>query len=147
MIDVSKIKYRLTIMTENKKQYNIKDFVENLGWEENDGELAVRISFTAKNEKQVPASYHLWQNRDVWSVFSLNTALPMRKLQEDISLNGNQQYPEARISSMLCAMTNCIICRKAKTTFTILPESERSQRLPRYLMTGKFLWRSTRGQM
>lgn len=51
MIDVSKIKYRLTIMTENKKQYNIKDFVENLGWEENDGELAVRISFTAKNEK------------------------------------------------------------------------------------------------
>ena len=51
MIDVSKIKYRLTIMTENKKQYNIKDFIENLGWEENDGELAVRISFTAKNEK------------------------------------------------------------------------------------------------
>lgn len=49
MIDVAKIKYRLTIMTENKKQYNIKDFVENLGWEENDGELAVRISFTGTN--------------------------------------------------------------------------------------------------
>ena len=51
MIDISKIKYRLVIMTEDKKQYNIKDFVEDLGWEENDGELAVRISFTAKNEK------------------------------------------------------------------------------------------------
>ena len=51
MIDISKIKYRLVIMTESKKQYNIKDFVEDLGWEENDGELAVRISFTAKNEK------------------------------------------------------------------------------------------------
>lgn len=51
MIDVSKIKYRLVIMTKNKKQYNIKDYVEDLGWEENDGELAVRISFTAKNEK------------------------------------------------------------------------------------------------
>lgn len=51
MIDVSKIKYRLVVMTENKKQYNIKDYVEDLGWEENDGELAVRISFTAKNEK------------------------------------------------------------------------------------------------
>ena len=51
MIDVSKIKYRLVIMTESKKQYNIKDYVENLGWEENDGELAVRLSFTAKNEK------------------------------------------------------------------------------------------------
>lgn len=51
MIDVSKIKYRLVVMTESKKQYNIKEFVEDLGWEENDGELATRISFTAKNEK------------------------------------------------------------------------------------------------
>nr|DAY91710.1 MAG TPA: 43 kDa tail protein [Caudoviricetes sp.] len=51
MIDISKIKYRLVVMTESKKQYNIKEFVEDLGWEENDGELAVRISFTAKNEK------------------------------------------------------------------------------------------------
>lgn len=51
MIDVANIKYRLVVMTEDKKQYNIKEFVENLGWEENDGELAVRISFTAKNDK------------------------------------------------------------------------------------------------
>lgn len=51
MIDISKIKYRLVVMTESKKQYNIKEFVEDLGWEENDGELATRISFTAKNEK------------------------------------------------------------------------------------------------
>lgn len=51
MIDVTNIKYRLVVMTEDKKQYNIKEFVENLGWEENDGELAVRISFTAKNDK------------------------------------------------------------------------------------------------
>lgn len=51
MIDVSKIKYRLVVMTESKKQYNIKEFAEDLGWEENDGELATRISFTAKNEK------------------------------------------------------------------------------------------------
>ena len=51
MIDVANIKYRLVVMTGDKKQYNIKEFVENLGWEENDGELAVRISFTAKNDK------------------------------------------------------------------------------------------------
>lgn len=50
-MDISKIKYRLVVMTESKKQYNIKEFVEDLGWEENDGELATRISFTAKNEK------------------------------------------------------------------------------------------------
>ena len=35
MIDVANIKYRLVVMTEDKKQYNIKEFVENLGWEEN----------------------------------------------------------------------------------------------------------------
>lgn len=51
MIDISKIRYRLVVMTESKKQYNIKEFVEDLGWEENGGELATRISFSAKNEK------------------------------------------------------------------------------------------------
>lgn len=38
-------------MDESKNQYNIKEYVENLGWEENDGELAVRLSFVAKNDK------------------------------------------------------------------------------------------------
>lgn len=51
MIDLAKIKYRLVVMDENKNQYNIKEYVENLGWEENDGELAVRLSFVAKNDK------------------------------------------------------------------------------------------------
>ena len=48
MIDLAKIKYRLVVMDENKNQYNIKEYVENLGWEENDGELAVRLSFVDK---------------------------------------------------------------------------------------------------
>ncbi|MDO4557248.1 MAG: hypothetical protein Q4B70_19215 [Lachnospiraceae bacterium] len=51
MIDLSKIDYRFVIMDESGKQYNIKDFVENLGWEQGDGELSTRISFTSKNEK------------------------------------------------------------------------------------------------
>lgn len=51
MIDVAKIKYSLMIMTESGTQYDIKDYVENLGWEENDGELAVRTSFAVKNEE------------------------------------------------------------------------------------------------
>lgn len=51
MIDLAKIKYRLVVMDESKNQYNIKEYVENLGWEENDGELAVRLSFVAKNDK------------------------------------------------------------------------------------------------
>lgn len=33
------------------RQSDIKDYIENLGWEENEKELAVRISFTARNDK------------------------------------------------------------------------------------------------
>lgn len=38
-------------MDEKGNQYNIKDYVENLGWEQGENELATRISFTTKNEK------------------------------------------------------------------------------------------------
>lgn len=51
MIDLSKIKYRVVVMDEKGQQYNIKDFIENLGWEENENEISVRSSFTAKNDK------------------------------------------------------------------------------------------------
>jgi len=51
MIDLSKITYRVVVMDEKKKQYNIKDYIQNLGWEENENEIAVRISFTSKNDK------------------------------------------------------------------------------------------------
>ncbi len=51
MVDVSKIQYRLVIMDEAGKQYNIKDYVENLGWEQGEKELATRISFNTRNEK------------------------------------------------------------------------------------------------
>ena len=51
MIDLSKIAYRLTVMDSGGKQYNIKEFVTGLGWEENKNEISVRTSFTAKNDK------------------------------------------------------------------------------------------------
>lgn len=51
MLDLSKLKYRLVVMDENGAQYNIKDFIQNLGWEENDQEIAVRLSFTSRNEE------------------------------------------------------------------------------------------------
>lgn len=50
MIDMSDIKYRVTVMDENGRQYNITDYICNLGWEENENEIAVRISFTARND-------------------------------------------------------------------------------------------------
>lgn len=51
MIDLSKIKYRVVVMDEGGNQYNIKDFIQNLGWEENENEISVRSSFTARNDK------------------------------------------------------------------------------------------------
>ena len=39
MIDLSKIKYRVVVMDESGKQYNIQDYIQNLGWEENDSEI------------------------------------------------------------------------------------------------------------
>lgn len=51
MIDLSKIKYRVVVMDESGKQYNIKDYIQNLGWEENENEISVRSSFTARNDK------------------------------------------------------------------------------------------------
>ncbi len=51
MIDLSKIKYRVVVMDESGKQYNIQDYIQNLGWEENDSEISVRSSFTSRNDK------------------------------------------------------------------------------------------------
>lgn len=51
MIDLSKIKYRVAVIDESGKQYNIKDYVTELGWEENEGEIAVRLTAKLRNDK------------------------------------------------------------------------------------------------
>ena len=51
MIDLSRIRYRVVVMDETGNQYNIKDFVENLGWEENESEISARSSFTVRNDE------------------------------------------------------------------------------------------------
>ena len=51
MVDPTKYRYKLIIVTSGSVQYDVSDFVENLSWEEGQGELAGRISFTAKNDK------------------------------------------------------------------------------------------------
>lgn len=51
MIDLSRIKYRVVVMDGAGNQYNIKDFIQNLGWEENENEIAVRSSFAARNDE------------------------------------------------------------------------------------------------
>jgi hypothetical protein len=51
MIDISKLKYRLIIVTAAGKQLDITQATEKLGWEEGDAELAQRIGFTVHNTK------------------------------------------------------------------------------------------------
>lgn len=51
MIDLSKIEYRVAVIDESGNQYNIKEFIQGLGWEENENEISVRSSFTVRNDK------------------------------------------------------------------------------------------------
>ena len=76
MIDLAKIQYRVVVMDESKNQYNIKEYIENLGWEENDGELSVRTSFVAKNDKTSKGYLSKIIKRGAWSEYSQQTVLP-----------------------------------------------------------------------
>lgn len=49
MIDISKIKYQLLLVTEAGKEIDITRATEDLGWEEGEAELALRTSFTMAN--------------------------------------------------------------------------------------------------
>lgn len=49
MVDISKIKYRLILLDETGIQYNLRDIIQDLGWEENETELSARISFRLSN--------------------------------------------------------------------------------------------------
>lgn len=40
MIDIRQLYYRLILMDELGNQYDLKDIIEDLGWEDNDSELA-----------------------------------------------------------------------------------------------------------
>ena len=51
MLDLAKVTYRIVVIAEKNKQYDISNFITNLGWEENENEIAVRISFTVRNDK------------------------------------------------------------------------------------------------
>ena len=45
MLDIGKLRYRLILLDENGVQYDLKDVVQDLGYEENENELASRITF------------------------------------------------------------------------------------------------------
>ena len=45
MINVNNVSYTVIVITEKKLQLNITQAVEELGWEENEDELAMKIHF------------------------------------------------------------------------------------------------------
>ena len=49
---VSDTDYTLVIIAEDGTQYDVSDFTEDLGWEENEKELAVRMSFSVVTENK-----------------------------------------------------------------------------------------------
>lgn len=49
MIDISKTTYKIYLLRENGEQLDITDVSQNVGWEENEGELAMRVSLTLAN--------------------------------------------------------------------------------------------------
>ena len=53
---VSDTDYTLVIVTEDGTQYDISDFAEDLGWEENEKELASHLSFTVGTDNEELAS-------------------------------------------------------------------------------------------
>jgi hypothetical protein len=48
-IDISKLKYKLILVTASGKQLDVTQTAESIGWEEGDTELAMRIGFTLHN--------------------------------------------------------------------------------------------------
>lgn len=51
MIDISKLDYSVKVIDEKGAKHNIKQYVENLGWEENENEIATRITFTVRDSR------------------------------------------------------------------------------------------------
>ncbi|MCI8771032.1 MAG: hypothetical protein HFH73_07760 [Lachnospiraceae bacterium] len=50
MVDICELKYKVVVVDGKGGRNNITDYIENLGWEENDKEISVHSSFTARND-------------------------------------------------------------------------------------------------
>ena len=48
MVDIATVKYKISVL-DGKAEYGITDFLEQLSWEESEGEVAMRVSATLRN--------------------------------------------------------------------------------------------------
>lgn len=49
MLDISKISYKVYLIRENREQLNLTDIVNDASWQENEGEIAMRVSVSLAN--------------------------------------------------------------------------------------------------
>ena len=52
MVDLTKFKYHVVVVDSAGKQYEITDLVEELGWEEPKNQIAMKMSFGARNDME-----------------------------------------------------------------------------------------------
>ncbi len=50
MVDISKVKYSVSVIGDDGTQYNIKNYIQGLGWEESENEISMRLTFKARND-------------------------------------------------------------------------------------------------
>ena len=50
MVDISKVKYSVSVIGDDGTQYNIKNYIQGLGWEESSKEISMRLTFKARND-------------------------------------------------------------------------------------------------
>ena len=50
MVDISQVKYSVSVIGDDGTQYNIKNYIQGLGWEESSKEISMRLTFKARND-------------------------------------------------------------------------------------------------
>ena len=133
MVDVSKIQYRLVIMDEAGKQYNIKDYVENLGWEQGEKELATRISFNTRNEKTTAGL--------------MSDVAKLGGLVGIFVTDGSIDEEVARGYIVDWNPSSTLSQEKFTATSIILLVLEQKMQLYRSLIIGRFRWALTKARM
>lgn len=147
MIDLSKIKYRVVVMDEKGAQYNIRDFIQNLGWEENENELSVRSSFTAKNDKTSQGYLSgIIKPGCLIGIFATDGG----SLDEEVARGYVETWnPIEKNSGYSLKCTNydeLYKLQKSQDNRFFLPEPAQSQHFREYLTIGRFPRENTRGQ-
>lgn len=122
MINVNNVSYTVIVITEKKLQLNITQAVEELGWKENEDELAMKIHFNMYNA--------LYNKERLSSLVKINSVVVVKAywgaeralLPWEISWNVKERFQKVMMFLMSLPMTTFLICRKAATMFILLPE-------------------------